>query len=66
MTLASGPLNASDVLAVELHQSIEAPPAVLVWPGAPSVCDPRRFPAAALAVIAIMDEAIIALKAAVI
>jgi hypothetical protein len=39
-------------------QAIETPPAILIRrPAAPTVTDPRRFPAAALAVIAIMDEA---------
>ena len=50
---------------VELMQAIETPPAILIrWPAAATVTDPRRFPAAALAVIALMDEAMIALKAA--
>jgi hypothetical protein len=30
---------------------------------APTVCEPARFPAAALAIIAICDEAMIALQA---
>ena len=43
---------------VELMQAIETPPAILIrWPAAPTVTDLRRFPAAALAVIAIMNEA---------
>jgi hypothetical protein len=46
-------------------QAIETPLAILIrWPAAATVTDPRRFPATALAVIAVMDEAMIALKAA--
>ena len=65
--LASGPITTSDQLVIELVGPPDSPPAVLVrWPGlgAPTVCQPARFPAAALAIIAICDEAMIALKAA--
>ena len=56
--LATGQITLSDSLTVELHRSIEAPPAVLlVWPAAPSVTDPHRFGAVANAVVAIMAEA---------
>ena len=56
--LASGPINASDVLTVDLVIPPDAPATVLIrWPDAPTVANPRRFPAVALAVIAVMDEA---------
>ena len=65
-TLASGPITSTDELVIELVGPPDSPPAVLVrWPGlgAPTVCQPARFPAAALAIIAICDEAMIALQA---
>jgi hypothetical protein len=56
--LASGPSTAADELVVVLVETEETPPAVLMhWPAAPSVAAPPRFPAAALAVIAVMDTA---------
>ena len=64
--LAFGPITASDELIIELVSPPDSPPAVLVrWPGlgAPTVCQPARFPAAALVIIAICDEAIKALQA---
>lgn len=57
-TLAFGPLNNSDNLAVELVSPPDAPTTILIkWPDMPTVCPPARFPAVALAVIAIMDDA---------
>ena len=48
---------------MELVQSVATPAIVrMVWPMAPSVSDPRRFPAVAVAVIAVMDEAMIELS----
>jgi hypothetical protein len=65
ITLATGQITAADKLTIELVQAIETPDTVLIrWPAAPTVTNPRRFPAAALAVIAIMDEAMIALSKA--
>ena len=62
MPLASGPITTVDQLGVELIQTIETPEMILIrWPSAPSVSDPRRFPAVALAVIALMDQAMIRL-----
>ena len=53
VVLASGRITHTDQLSVELVQAIEIPPAILMrWPAAATVTDPRRFPAAALAVIA--------------
>ncbi len=66
-TLASGPITTTDQLMIELVGPPNNPPAILIrWPGlgTPTACQPARFPAAALAVIAIMDQAVIALKAA--
>ena len=60
VVLASGPITNSDELVVELVIPPDAPAAVLIrWPGlgAPSVCAPTRFPAAALAAIAVLDDA---------
>jgi hypothetical protein len=56
--LASGPITPADQLSVELIQAIETPDMILIrWPTAPTVSDPRRFPVAAVAVIAILDDA---------
>ena len=60
VVLASGPITNTDKLVVELVTPPDAPPAVLIrWPGGavPSVCPPTRFPAAALAAIAVLDDA---------
>ena len=59
-TLASGQINASDTLTVILVEHEDMPAAVIIhWPGlgSPSVAMPRRFGAVALAVVALMDEA---------
>jgi hypothetical protein len=56
--LASGPITTGDVLTVDLVTPPDAPAVILVrWPAAPSVADPRRFPAMAVAVIQVMDQA---------
>ena len=60
VVLASGPITNADSLVIELVVPLDAPPAVLIrWPGCaiPSVCPPSRFPAAALAAIALLDDA---------
>jgi hypothetical protein len=50
LTLAAGQITAADELTVELVNPPDAPAAVLIrWPAAPSVADPRRFPAVAVA-----------------
>ena len=60
--LASGPINAADELVIVLVETEETPPAVLVhWPAAPSVATPVRFPAVAVAAIAVLDQAMIRL-----
>jgi hypothetical protein len=56
--LSSGPVTSADVLSVELVQTIETPDMILIrWPSAPTVVNPRRFDAVAVAIIALMDEA---------
>ena len=60
VVLASGPITNADHLVVELVTPPDAPAAVLIrWPGGavPSVCPPTRFPAAAVAAIAVLDDA---------
>lgn len=67
LTLASAPITNADQLVIELVPPPDAPAVILLhWPGggASSVSDPRRFPATAVAVIAVMDAAMIALRAA--
>jgi hypothetical protein len=60
--LAEGPITSTDQLVVVLVETEETPPVVLLhWPMAASVANPARFPAVALAVIAVMDKAMIRL-----
>ena len=64
--LATGPITTTDQLVIELVGPPDSPPAILIrWPGlgAPTVCQPTRFPAAALAIIALCDEALLAFLA---
>jgi hypothetical protein len=66
LTLAFGPVTSTDQLLIELVSPPDAPPAILIrWPGqgAPTVCQPARFPAAAVAIIAVCDEAMKAIQA---
>ena len=62
-TLALGPVSSSEQLNVELVQTIETPDAVLIyWRGCvvPSAFSPAyRFVPAALATIALFDQAMI-------
>jgi hypothetical protein len=56
------PITNADQLRVEVVRTIKTPDTVMIiWPVGPTVCNPRRLPAVAVAVI---DEAMIALKAA--
>ena len=60
VVLASGPITNSDQLVIELVTPPDAPALIVIrWPGlgSPSVCAPTRFPAAALAAIAVLDDA---------
>jgi hypothetical protein len=60
--LAFRPISSADQISVELVTPPDAPAIVRVtWPMAASVSDPGRFPAVALAVIAVMDDAMTAL-----
>jgi hypothetical protein len=46
--LASGQINAADVLTIELIEANETPAVIIVrWPPRPSVLHPRLFPVAA-------------------
>ena len=60
VVLASGPITNSDQLVIELVTPPDAPPVIRIrWPGlgSPSVCALTRFPAAALAAVAVLDNA---------
>lgn len=51
--LASGPINASDSISVELVTPSDAPATVLIrWPDAPSVVKPNPRAVAAVAAVA--------------
>jgi hypothetical protein len=57
--LASGQITPADALRVELQESADFPPSIMIiWPLAPSVVDPRRFGATANAVARLMATAI--------
>ena len=57
--LAEGQITPTDRLVIELVESIETAPLVLLrWPAAPSVVDPLRFPAVANAIMAILAGAV--------
>jgi len=56
--LASGQINGSDLISVELVEPIDATAVVVVkWPHAPTVCDPRKFPTMAGQVARLMATA---------
>ena len=57
--LAEGQITPSDSLVIELIESIDTPPAVLLrWPGGPFFTQPHRLPAVANQIMAIMAAAI--------
>lgn len=57
-TLASGQLNKSDQLEVELHRPADLPAFVLVnWPAAPSVASPDNFSELVAAVFRVLADA---------
>ena len=65
VVLATGQVTAADTLTIDLVVPPDAPAAVLIrWPGlgSPSVSPPGRFPAVALSIISIMDNAMIELQ----
>ena len=56
--LASGQINASDSISIELVEAEETPAVVLLrWPPQPSVATPVRFGATASAVTAMLAAA---------
>lgn len=56
--LASGPINNSDQLTVELVRPPDLPPAILVrWPAAPSVATADNFDALVAATFRILADA---------
>ena len=58
ITLASGQLNKSDQLEVELHRPADLPAFVLVkWPAAPSVASPDNFIDLVAAVFRVLADA---------
>jgi hypothetical protein len=62
-TLASGQLNKSDQLEVELHRPADLPAFILVkWPAAPSVASPDNFDNLVAAVYRVLAEARTALS----
>ncbi len=62
-TLASGQLNKSDQLDVELHTPATEPAFILVkWPDAPSVASPDNFDSLVAAVYRVLSDARTALS----
>jgi hypothetical protein len=60
--LASGQINPSDNLTIELVEADETPAVVIVrWPLKPSVFHPRRFPDTAAVIARLFAEAATAL-----
>lgn len=56
--LSAGAINGSDRLSVELIEPLDSPPIVAInWPPKPTVCDPRRFPDTAAAIVRMYAEA---------
>ena len=63
MTLASGQLNKSDQLEVELHRPADLPAFILVkWPAALSVVSPDNFSDLVAAVFRVLADARITLS----
>ena len=57
-TLASGQLNASDQLEVELHRPADLPAFILIkWPAAPSVASLDNFDRLVAAVYRVLADA---------
>ena len=62
-TLATGQLNKTDQLEVELHRPADLPAFVLIrWPSAPSVASPDNFADLVAAVFRILAEARVTLS----
>jgi hypothetical protein len=65
--LATGQINGSDRLLIELFQPIDSPPIVAItWPSRQTVCTPANYDqaaAAAMRILAAASTAIAGLKA---
>ena len=60
--LASGPINGSDRLLVELIQPTDTPAFIAVtWPAKPTVATPANYPAVAAAITRLIAESATAL-----
>ena len=58
MTLATGQINASDQLTVELHRPADLPAFILIkWPSAASVASPATFGNLVAAVYRVLADA---------
>jgi hypothetical protein len=58
-TLATGQITTSDQLRVELSQSTELPPSIVIrWPAQPTVTDLTQFAAAANTVARLIAAAV--------
>jgi hypothetical protein len=62
--LASGPINNSDQLIVELIEQPGKPPIVTIgWPSKPSVCTPATYDQVAAAAMRLLAAAVVELAA---
>jgi hypothetical protein len=60
--LASGAITAVHHITIELVESDETPPVIIIrWPSKPSVLHPRRFPSAANITVALFAGAVVRL-----
>jgi hypothetical protein len=63
-TLASGPLNGTDHLTIELVEPPDLPPAILLrWPQKPSICTPDAYANVAAGIMQILAAAVTELAA---
>jgi hypothetical protein len=59
ITLASGAINGADEISIELIETLDTPPMVLlVWPLAASVTDPNKFAATCNSIMRILAAAV--------
>jgi hypothetical protein len=60
--LGSGAITAVDTITIELVESEETPPVIIIrWPVKPTVLHPRRFPYAANTAAALFAGAVVRL-----
>lgn len=60
--LGTGQITATDQIMIELVESDETPPVIIIrWPAKPSILHPRRFPSAANIAAAIFAGAVVRL-----